>query len=250
MNKHQSLSWTVAVLGLALVLHIWLPIIEGQEAPPIRRPTGRVGGPTMTPTNTPTATETPTVTPTPDPCSECPDPTSLSCTIAWNACVQCWADCGQPIATPTPTQPPTPTRTPTPADPCAECPDPDSFTCTIAWSTCVRCWEDCGQPIATPTPTPTPTPGFCEPPQVIGVLRLEAIYAHEDPDNPGQRYMAVDTVTLGPGQRAGIGAYEGSPIGFEWYHDGALVKSCGDTGGVFPPIFADGFESGDTGRWR
>jgi len=228
---------------------IWLLLITLlAPAQDIRRPTRRVPEKTATPTATPT--------PTADECAHCPDPESLSCAIAWSSCVQCWADCGQPIASPTPTQPPTPTRTPTPADPCAECPDPDSFTCTISWAYCVQCWEDCGQPIATPTPTPTVTPTPTPPPvgpecvlsTAGGSVLLVAIYAHET--SPGLRYTyTAGPKTVPPGATVRPSEVEGTPVGYEWWIDGAAVKSCGDTDRAYTHIFSDGFESGDFSAW-
>jgi len=140
------------------------------EAPPT--PTPIPPTPTLTPIP-PTAT--PTVTPTPpeDPCADCPPPGTIGCTINWPACVACWEACGQPIATPTPTQIPpviSPTQTPTPGGPtptpvpgdCSDCPPPDSLQCTLFYPACAACWEACGHPLPTPTPaatkTPTPTP--------------------------------------------------------------------------------------------
>lgn len=256
------LSLAVVLLALAVVVHVW-PMPVAQEARPIRRPTGRVGGPTLTPT------ETPTTTPTADPCSACPAPGSLACEIAWNACVQCWADCGQPIATPTPTQPPTPTRTPTPAGPCDHCPDPDSFTCTISWAYCVQCWADCGQPIATPTPTaptptPTPTPtttpapGECrfflevtpgQPKEAYAI----AYYLHESEAEPGVRYRSnPPLVREGGVLRADT---EGHPVAIEWYvrpqgvGEYEVVSTCGALPSAGYPLFKDGFESGDLSAW-
>lgn len=87
---------------------------------------------------------------------------------------------------------------------------------------------------------------------------LVAIWAHEDPNNLGMRYtVQAQPQTLEPGQVA-TPTYEGYPIGFEWHHvppifptskTATIVKSCGDTGRVFPPVFSDGFEGGDTSRW-
>jgi hypothetical protein len=72
-------------------------------------------GQPIEPTATPTpVTPTPTPTPEPGDCSHCPAPGSIGCVISYSVCVQCWEDCGQPIATPTPRDTPTPTPTPTP----------------------------------------------------------------------------------------------------------------------------------------
>ena len=85
---------------------------------------------------------------------------------------------------------------------------------------------------------------------------MVAIYAHESPVQ-GVRYVfttepqIVTDATLTP-------TYEGYPVGFEWWHKApdfqkstdVLVKSCGDTDRVYPFVFSDGFESGDTSRWE
>ena len=276
------MPWAVAVLGLALSIHVWSDILYSQEAPPIRRPTGRVGGPTLTPTDTPTATATPTPTATPGPCDHCPEPSGIGCTINYPLCVQCWEECGEPIE-PTPTPgPPTPTSTPTPTGGtptptgtptpvpggCEHCPAPDSFACIIAWSTCVRCWEECGEPIATPTPTLTPsqTPTITPTPtrtpvgpecimHVIGPGRvaLVAIYLHEDESNIGKRYTYetfAHDIPLGS-YRLDPDKVEGTPVGYQWWDTAGvlMMKECGDTGDVYLKIFADGFESGDFSAW-
>jgi hypothetical protein len=249
-KEHRILSWIVALLGFILAAHIWIGILYGQEAPPPRHPTGRVGGPTLTPTETPTvtptptATSTPTVTPTGDPCSACPAPESIACAINYSFCLQCWIDCGQPIFTPTPTRPPTRTPTPTaaPGD-CSHCPDPDGMVCAYNYPLCVQCWADCGQPIATPTPvppTPTRTPG-CWFVSQGGTVTLIAIYAHES-TAPGVRYTYQTPPQTSPaGSIVEPGAYEGHPVGFEFYFNGALTMSCGDVRRGYPPS-EDGFE--------
>lgn len=115
------------------------------------------------PTNTPTDTPVPpTETPVVDPCSQCSAPDSFWCKMYPLPCQQCWAQCGQPIVTPTPSK--TPTRTPTitptpdPSNPCPQCPDPLGFSCQMWPQMCYQCWSDCGHPLATPTPTRTATP--------------------------------------------------------------------------------------------
>lgn len=169
-----------------------------------------------------------TPTPTPDPCAGCPSPTSIGCTVNYPACVACWEACGRPIATPTPTPTVTPTAT------------------------------------ATPTPTPTPQPG-CNAPDcdltstAAATVYLVAVFAHEDPARPGTRYTYQTLPqTLVPGMVARPGPYEACPIGFEWFHVPPVfpteqellpAKICGDTGRVFPFIFDDGFETGNTTRW-
>lgn len=89
-------------------------------------------------------------------------------------------------------------------------------------------------------------------------IYMVAIYAHESPTIPGERYMfETDSMILAPGETATPCPCEGYPIGFEWYYipptftksAGVLVKGCGDTGKPYPDIFRDGFESGDTSRW-
>lgn len=90
-------------------------------------------------------------------------------------------------------------------------------------------------------------------------IYVVAIWAHEDPAAPGRRY----TFTSWPGKTLGLMQVaspcpcEGYPIGFEWYMVPpefektipVLVKSCGDTSRIYPFIFSDGFELGDTSRW-
>lgn len=85
-----------------------------------------------------------------------------------------------------------------------------------------------------------------------------AVYAHEDAARPGMRYTyQTPPQTLEPGYVARPCPCEGYPIGFEWYmvppefekSTPVLVKSCGDTGRVYPFIFKDGFEGGDTSQW-
>jgi hypothetical protein len=79
-------------------------------------------------------------------------------------------------------------------------------------------------------------------------VRLVAWYAHEWPR--GLHWRSEDTwtnslvpvLTVRP-------SCEGHPIGYQWYLDDALAKTCG----VIPPprwvLFADGFETGDTSQW-
>lgn len=173
--------------------------------------------------------QTPTPTPKPPGCEDCPDPNSVGCAINYPVCLQCWENCGHPIATPTPT--PTATATPT----------------------------------NTPTPTPTPwvPPEWCEEIECelrttnAGTVYLIGVWAHEDPAQPGMRYtFQAPPQTLEPGEVARPGPFEGCPIGYEWWYQppdfskaNALVKSCGDTDRRYPRIFQDGFESGNTGRW-
>lgn len=127
--------------------------------------------------------------------------------------MQCWADCGQPIATPTPTL--TPSQTPT----------------------------------ITPTPTPPPVGPECVLSTTGGSVLMVAIYAHEAA--PGIRY----TYTAGPiavpvASTVRPSEVEGTPVGYEWWIDGTVVKSCGDTDRAYPLyIFRDGFESGDFSAW-
>jgi hypothetical protein len=156
-----------------------------------------------------------TATPTPGPCDSCPDPGSLSCQLWPEVCYQCWADCGQPLSTPTPTRTNTPTATPT------------------------------------PTVTPTPTGPECIL-HMIGPGRvfLVAIYSHE---KNGARYtyeVYPKDVPIGH-YRGDPSDVEGEPVGYEWWDANGtrLLKSCGDAGRVFPMIFSDGFETGDTSRW-
>jgi len=240
-DKFRSI--TIFTCSMALTLHLLA------QVPPPRHPTRRVPEKTATPT----AVQIPTSTPTVLPCAHCPDPESLNCTEAWASCAQCWADCGQPLPTRTPT--PTPTPTPTAAGPCDHCPDPESFICAISWAYCVQCWEDCGQPIATPTPTPTPRPPTPTPTRTPGcwfessggTVMMIALYAHES-TTPGVRYTATDSVFAPAGTIVEPGPAQGHPVGFEFYFDGTLAKSCGDTRRGYP-FFSDGFESGDLSAW-
>jgi hypothetical protein len=199
------------IVGVALVL-------TAQET---RRPSGRAAPAlaTETPTITPTPTVTPTMTPTtdPDPCSGCPEPGGFICELWPDACYACWEDCGDPIATHTPT------RTHT--------------------------------PVATSTPTPTPTPQGPACPLVLpggGAVYLIAYYEHES-SVQGTRYADhVGPVFLPPGATARPcrPPCEGHPVGFEWFTtDGVLIKSCGDTSTAHWHLFSDGFESGDLGAW-
>ena len=225
--------------------------VATQELP--RRPSRRVGGPTMTPTETPT----PTATPTADSCSACPDPDSVVCALNYPACLQCWLDCGEPVVTPTPTRPPTRTPTPTsaPGD-CSHCPDPEGMVCAYNYPLCVQCWADCGSPIATPTPVPpTPTPtqtptrvSGCWFTSTGGTVTMVAFYAHES-TTPGVRYTyQTPPQTVPAGSVVEPGTAQGHPVGFEFYFDGALTMSCGDARRGYP-LFKDGFESGDYRAW-
>ena len=77
---------------------------------------------------------------------------------------------------------------------------------------------------------------------------LRAWYLHEWP--AGQRYRDDHTYTaLWDDVVAGAGG-EGTPVAFQWFIDGELVKTCGDLPTPYYPIFEDGFDSGDTSRWR
>jgi len=85
----------------------------------------------------------------------------------------------------------------------------------------------------------------------------KVIYAHEDPANPGMRYVYETSRHVVLSGHTATLEYEGYPIGAEWYmvppefqkSSHSIVKSCGDTGRVFPDIFRDGFERGDAGAW-
>jgi hypothetical protein len=77
---------------------------------------------------------------------------------------------------------------------------------------------------------------------------MVAIYDHEA--SPGIRY----TYTAGPvivplAATVRPSEVEGEPIGYEWWVDGMVVKSCGDTDRAYTLIFSDGFESGDLRAW-
>jgi hypothetical protein len=208
---------------LALVVLTAVKTVSGQEEP--LRPSDRA---------IPGATYTPT--PEPDQCSECPVPGSFPCEMWPEWCYQCWADCGDPQASPTPTPPPTPTAT------------------------------------ATPPATPTPNGPTCElylP--AGGTIYLVVYYEHES-ERLGEAY----SYTVGPTAISGVKTTpakvlpgslvrpcpcEGHPVGFSWHDNtsGAVLKRCGITETVYPPtptptpgpelIFRDGFETGDTSRW-
>lgn len=227
-RRVRRLMWILIVLIALLFLSVTSGFAQ------VRTVTGtRIPGPTWTPTATITPTPEPTSTPTPtpaDPCAECPEPNTLSCFINEPRCIQCWEDCGRPIATPTPTR--TPTRTPTPM----------------------------------PTATPTPHPG---PPCTLhvsgpGRVFLVGIWAHEWPVEGRRWTYTSENLVVAAGQQVLNPRYvQGYPIGFEWWDavSGTLLKSCGDTGRVYPrsptptptpvpdTIFSDGFETGTTARW-
>jgi hypothetical protein len=112
----------------------------------------------------------------------------------------------------------------------------------------------------------TPDPPDCElRTTAAATIWLVSVFAHEDPANPGHRYIhTTDKLTIEPGEVARTcyqtgrqpAPCEGWPIGFEWHWEipefskaSALVKTCGETGRIFPPIFSDGFETGNTSRW-
>lgn len=105
-------------------------------------------------------------------------------------------------------------------------------------------------PTRTPTPTPTPTP---EPPVVVcSVTTPHDGQAHSvasrvywlHQGGPCVLYHQSIEQTVGPGTVVEVEG-GGSPVGADVWIDGTHVKACGQTG----PIFRDGVESGDTGRW-
>ena len=211
-------SRVVSVAALFIVsLDAGYTIAEWAFPQEVRRPSGRaIPGPTWTPTATLTPTPTPTPTPEPDPCSGCMEPGSYWCEMLPEICYQCWEDCGNPQATPTPTRTSTPTRTPT------------------------------------PQATPTPNGPACELSAPSGAIYLVAYYAHES-EVRGVRYSyKTAPVTYRPGRTVKPCPCQGFPIGFEWFTvAGAVLKSCGDTSTAHwhSHIFSDGFETGDTDRW-
>ena len=192
---------------IPLLLILLVAGLPGQQ---VLRPTGRVAPSEGTPSATPTPT------PTPDPCAGCPDPDSFTCAMWPHVCYQCWEDCGQPIATRTPT--PLPTRTPTPQ----------------------------------PTPTPTPNGPACELSLPGGgAVYLVGFYLHESEKQLKTRYtFQTAPVSVGPGALLRPCPCEGFPVGFKWYTaDGRLIRACGDTATILPFIFEDGFETGTIDRW-
>jgi hypothetical protein len=81
-----------------------------------------------------------------------------------------------------------------------------------------------------------------------GTVVLVVIYDHESA--PGVRY----TYTVGPRPVPSTSTLrpsevEGEPIGYEWWVNGSIIKSCGDTSREYTKIFSDGFESGDFRAW-
>jgi hypothetical protein len=111
----------------------------------------------------------------------------------------------------------------------------------------------------TPTPTPTPAPGECRfkllvdpghPKEVYAI----AYYLHGSVAEPGMIYRAnPPLVREGDILRA---ATEGNPVAIEWYvrphgvGEYQVVSTCGVVPPLaFPPIFANGFEGGNTDAW-
>ena len=208
-----------ASIAIAAGVSLRQMIHDSDIIPQVLRPTGRriPGIATFTPTMTPTATPTPTITPTPDPdpCAGCPPPDSFACQAWPEVCYACWENCGEPIATHTPT--PVPTALP-------------------------------------PTPTPTPTPPQWPPCPLFlvnnGSVYMVAYYEHESNVN-GVRYSFRTANRWFPaGTTVRPGPCEGHPVGFGWYFSGGyLIKECGDTNTSYWHGFSDGFESGDLRAW-
>lgn len=105
----------------------------------------------------------------------------------------------------------------------------------------MQCWEECGSPIATATPTPTqtptPTPTPVGPECIAlmggGSVTLVAVYEHEITEDVRYTYMAGPK-SIPPGSwELRPSDVEGTPVGYEWYVDGLLWKSCGDTSRVY-----------------
>lgn len=185
------------IINLTLVISIMLcPVVFSQ----VRRPSGRVEpGPTWTPTPV-------------DPCAHCPPPESVGCWINYEACVDCWEECGQPIATPTPTRTPTPAATPTPNGP----------VCELRLGSSKMVYLIVTYAHESPT---------------TSNIRYRVITGSQ---------------LISPGQVVRPCPCQGHPIGFAWHDartDDLLLK-CGDVRQGFGPlIFADGFETGDTSKW-
>jgi len=74
-------------------------------------------------------------------------------------------------------------------------------------------------------------------------VRLTVFYAHEAPS--GGYYVTSEVLDPVPQNGEANVTSEGHPVGARWMVNGVEVKRCG-----VEYLFADGFESGDTGRWR
>ena len=100
------------------------------------------------------------------------------------------------------------------------------------------------------------------PATVTGSVEIyaKAYYLHEDPGNLGYRYTFTTDVEIHTNETVYAHA-EGHSVAVEWYSrpygivtkaetSFELAKTCGEVPDpVFPFIFADGFESGDTRAW-
>ena len=90
-------------------------------------------------------------------------------------------------------------------------------------------------------------------------IYLKAYYMHENPH--GQRYVYTTPTQIATNATVTITDVEGYPVAFEWYArpygtvtkaelEFELAATCGEVPDpVFPFIFGDGFESGDTRMW-
>ena len=105
-------------------------------------------------------------------------------------------------------------------------------------------------PTRTRTPTPTPTP---EPPTVVCSVTVPAdgrahsvaarvYYLHEEA--PCVLYHRSVEQLVGAGAVVDVEA-EGSPVGADVWIDSHHVRTCGQG----DPVYLDGLESGNSGRW-
>ena len=79
------------------------------------------------------------------------------------------------------------------------------------------------------------------------VVTLRAWYLHEWP--AGERYRDDHTYTALWDDVIASAHGEGTPVAFQWFIDGELVKTCGEVPPPWNEIFNDGFDSGDTSQW-
>jgi hypothetical protein len=89
-------------------------------------------------------------------------------------------------------------------------------------------------------------------------IYVKAYYLHEDPDNIGFRYTYTTDVLIVTNDTVRITDIQGIPVAFEWYSRPygvvtkagfELAKTCGEVPSAGFPLFADGFESGNTDAW-
>lgn len=89
------------------------------------------------------------------------------------------------------------------------------------------------------------------------LLYVDAYYAHQDESDPTKRYWTSSPRMVVSGGNTVRLKPQGYPVGCEWWYippwpldsNHIKVAEFGDTGTVWPWIFADGFESGDWSAW-